>query len=209
MTWWHPADATASVVNDRELWRSRAPVSRPPSPVRFLSAIGVLLALVTVSGASHAQVPVRPVPDSIARRDSIARADSIARMDSLARADSTVRGDSLKTDTLPKRRIITWNEPDSVMDQLLRRPGYSITRYQGNTVRLQVKERETYLRGNAQVARDSAILLGDTITYNDSTQIVEVRGDTVFLRDPARGPDDVIGRRELRYDVQNREGLIR
>jgi hypothetical protein len=66
-----------------------------------------------------------------------------------------------------------------------------------------------YLRGLEQVSRYSAVLLGDTITFNDSTQIVEARGDTVFLRDPSRGPDDVLGRHRLRYDVRNREGLIR
>ena len=66
-----------------------------------------------------------------------------------------------------------------------------------------------YLRGKAQVARDSAVLVGDTITFNDSTQIVEARGDTVLLRDPSRGPDDVVGRQRLRYDVRNREGTVR
>ena len=95
------------------------------------------------------------------------------------------------------------------MATLLSRPGYSVTRYQGESVRLEAEKREMYLRGNAQVSRDSAILLGDTITFNDSTQIVEARGDTVLLRDPARGPDDVVGRRLLRYDVQSREGLVR
>jgi lipopolysaccharide assembly outer membrane protein LptD (OstA) len=95
------------------------------------------------------------------------------------------------------------------MAQLLQRPGYSVTRYQGNSVRLQVKENEMYLRGKAQVARDSAVLLGDTITFNDSTQIVEARGDTVLLRDPSRGPDDVVGRQLLRYDVRSREGMVR
>ena len=158
----------------------------------------------------QAQVPVRPVPDSIARRDSIARADSIARLDSLARADSA-KLDSIRQglDTMPKRRTIEWKEADSVMAQLLLRSGYSVTRYEGNTVRMQRKDREMYLRGKAQVSRDSAILLGDTITFNDSTQIVEARGDTVLLRDPSRGPDDVVGRQMLRYDVRAREGLVR
>jgi hypothetical protein len=150
------------------------------------------------------QDPPPPPPDSVVRRDSVARADSIARADSLRR-------DSTRTlvDTLPRRRIITWKDADSVMAQLLSRPGYSVTRYQANSVLLKAKEKEMYLRGKAQVSRDSAVLLGDTITFNDSTQIVEARGDTVFLRDPSRGPDDVLGRHRLRYDVRNREGLIR
>lgn len=155
------------------------------------------------AGAAGAQTPVRPpVPDSIARRDSIARADSLARLDSL------IRRDSLARDTIPRPRVITWNEPDSVMAQLLARQGYSLTRYQGNSVRLERKTNEMYLRGKAQVARDSTVLLGDTIVYNDATQLVEARGDTVLLRDPSRGPDDVVGRRRLRYDIRDRAGTI-
>ncbi|HEY5545231.1 MAG TPA: putative LPS assembly protein LptD [Gemmatimonadaceae bacterium] len=190
--------------------RYTVPIRLPPSAIRLLNAISVLLALALGTGAAHAQDPTRPPPDSLARRDSIARADSIARLDSLARADS-LRRDSTRAglDTLPKRREIIWNQADSVMAQLLLRSGYSVTRYQGNSVRLEVKEKEMYLRGKAQVARDAAILLGDTITFNDSTQIVEARGDTVLLRDPSRGPDDVVGRQLLRYDVRNREGSVR
>jgi hypothetical protein len=165
-------------------------------------ALGTSCLVVLLAGVASAQVPVRPpVPDSIARRDSI------ARLDSLARADSLRRG-LIRPDSTVQKRVIEWNDPDSVMSELLSRKGYSLTRYQANTVRLQAKEQEMYLRGKAQVARDSAIMLGDTIVYNDSTQIIEARGDTVLLRDPARGPDDVIGRQKLRYDVTIREGLI-
>jgi hypothetical protein len=178
---------------------------RASRPVRrWIIASSGLCALALAGSVARAQVPTRP--DSIARRDSILRADSLARADSLIRADSLRRAGA---DTVPRRREITWNQPDSVMASLLNRLGYSVTRYQGETVVLEVEKKEIYLRGKAQVSRDSATLLGDTITFNDSTQIVEARGDTVFLRDPSRGPDDVIGRRQLRYDVRNREGTIR
>jgi hypothetical protein len=174
----------------------------PTSHLRSPRALALLFTLAVWSVSAQSQVPVRPpVPDSIARRDSI------AQLDSLARADSVRRG-LLRPDTTAQKRTITWNDPDSVMADLLSRPGYSVTRYQGNSVRLQAKEKEMYLRGKAQVARDSAIMLGDTIVYNDSTQLLEARGDTVLLRDPARGPDDVIGRQRLRYDITNREGSI-
>ncbi|HEX6314319.1 MAG TPA: putative LPS assembly protein LptD [Gemmatimonadaceae bacterium] len=177
-------------------------------------AWGVVLLFLTSAAAGAQDPPRPPVPDSVARRDSIARRDSLARRDSVARADSiarldSLRRDSLRTDSIPRRREITWDEPDSVMAELLRREGFSVTRYQGQSVRLEAKEKEMYIRGKAQVARDSAVLLGDTIVYNDSTQLVEARGDTVLLRDPSRGPDDVVGRQVLRYDIRNREGLIR
>ena len=160
--------------------------------------------MVLLAQASQAQVPTRP--DSIARRESIARSDSIARADSVARALDPLLA---RRDTVRRQRSIGWNVPDSVMAALLGRTGYSVTRYQGNSVLFQATQREMYLRGKAQVSRDSAVLVGDTITFNDSTQIIEARGDTVVLRDPSRGPDDVIGRELLRYDVKAREGLAR
>ena len=168
--------------------------------VRALRGSGIaLFGLCALGSSIAAQVP-SPRPDSIARRDSLVRADSILRADSLRR---------IGADTLPKKREIKWDQADSVMANLLNRPGFSVTRYQGESVLFEVEKKEMYLRGKAQVSRDSATLLGDTITFNDSTQIVEARGDTVLLRDPARGPDDVIGRRQLRYDVGAREGLVR
>jgi hypothetical protein len=113
------------------------------------------------------------------------------------------------SDSLRARREIRWAEADSVMQALLQRPGYSITRYQGNQVVFRAGEHVMLIRGNrAQVARDSAILVGDTIEYNDSTQVVLATGDTLILRDPARGPDDVVGRRLLRYDIRTREGVV-
>jgi lipopolysaccharide assembly outer membrane protein LptD (OstA) len=176
-----------------------------PHPIfhRVGIALTLLLSPVTAQRA-QSQVPTRP--ESAIRRDSVLRADSLARADSILRADSLRR---VGADTVAKRREITWKQADSVMANLLNRSGYSVTRYQGASVLLEAAKKEMYLRGEAQVSRDSAILLGDTITFNDSTQIVEARGDTVLLRDPARGPDDVVGRRLLRYDVRSREGLVR
>lgn len=194
---------------------SRSRIRRLRRPWGIGLGVAMLLAPTLVT----AQVPTRP--DSVVRRDSIARADSLARADSITRLvqprldsaraiqqrlDSAARA---VRDTVRRPRVIDWNPPDSVMAELLARKGYSVTRYQGNSVVFQAGQNEMYLRGKAQVSRDSAVLVGDTITFNDSTQIVEARGDTVVLRDPVRGPDDVVGRELLRYDVRSREGLAR
>ncbi len=159
-------------------------------------------------------------PDSVVRRDSVALRDSLARVDLLRRSGGAAAGDTTgqdttrrtarpgtAPDTLPERRLITWSPPDSVMAALLERSGYSVTRFQGNSLTFLAPQREMLLRGEAQVARDSAVLTGDTIQFNDSTQVVEARGDTLVLRDPSRGPDDIIGLGRLRYDVATREGI--
>ncbi|MEO7966575.1 MAG: putative LPS assembly protein LptD, partial [Gemmatimonadaceae bacterium] len=99
---------------------------------------------------------------------------------------------------------------DSVMTALLQRRGYNVTRYQGKSVVFKAPEHTMYLQGKrAAVQRDSATLIGDTIQFNDSTNIVLARGDTLLLRDPSQGQDDIVALGSIRYDVDNRRGIVR
>ena len=92
---------------------------------------------------------------------------------------------------------------------LLNRPGYEVTRYQGVKVTFNAKSRTLYLEGApAGVGRGATVLIGDTITYNDSTKIVLARGDTLVLRDPSRGSSDVIALGQMRYNVELRRGSV-
>src|SRR5690606_26679834 len=52
---------------------------------------------------------------------------------------------------------------------------------------------------------DSTLVVGDSIRFNDSTQVVEVRGDTVYLKDPTQS---IVARGRLVYDVARRQGLV-
>ncbi|MEO6447443.1 MAG: putative LPS assembly protein LptD [Gemmatimonadaceae bacterium] len=192
-----------------------------------LAGLAVLVGVTTTAGAQQ-KPPTRA--DSIAKADSAARADSLRRAaartlraDSL-RADS-LRGDTLRVDSLRapgsgigrgaldslKSRIdVKWAEPDSVMTRLLGRAGYAQTRYQGNTVVFKALEHTMYIVGKrAAVQRDSATLIGDTIQFNDSTNLVLARGDTLLLRDPSQGQDDILALGSIRYDVNNRRGVVR
>jgi hypothetical protein len=122
--------------------------------------------------------------------------------------DTTRAGDSAKADTA-KKELIDWAEPDSMMSALLNRPGYNVTRYQGVRVRFDARARTLYLVGGpAGVARGITMLVGDTITYNDSTKVVLARGDTLVLRDPQRGNADLIALGEMVYNVELRRGSV-
>ena len=113
-------------------------------------------------------------------------------------------------DTIKVKRNVVWAPPDSVMSALLERKGYSVTHYEGKLVKFLTKEHTIYLRGKpSQVERESAVLTGDTIRFNDSTKVVVAMGDTLLLRDPAQGQDDIIALGLLRYDVESRRGLVR
>lgn len=129
--------------------------------------------------------------------------------------DSVVR-DSLRKLGDTTHKMVKWLEPDSVMQALLDRPDFQVTRYQGANAQfnasnreLQIEGRRGYQVGRSSVLRDSTLVVGDSIIYNDSTQIVVARGDTVYLHDPKSNADgDVVSVGQVRYDVAAHTALI-
>ena len=112
-------------------------------------------------------------------------------------------------DTTP-RELVQWAEEDSVMRALLARPGFSATRYQGDKVTFGAADRVLILEGRpSAVQRGPATLVGDTIVYNDSLDVVQVRSDSAILRDPTYQQADVVARRFLEYDLTRRIGTVR
>lgn len=124
-------------------------------------------------------------------------------------ADSVRPVDSTQTDSAQAKVLIKWEDPDSVTTALLEKKGYDVTRYQGVKVTFNAKARTLYLEGKpAGVGRGATLLIGDTITYNDSTKVVLALGDTIVLRDPSRGSADIIATDRLRYNVESRRGSV-
>lgn len=106
------------------------------------------------------------------------------------------------------RALVDWAEPDSIMKELLARPGFAKVQYQGNTVQFDAITKLLTLQGKpSAVRRGEVTLVGDTIVYNDSTKLVVATGDTVILRDPSReDADDFIALGSIRYDLETLEG---
>ena len=174
-------------------------------------AFAALAAAAIVSAAAvsaEGQIRTRPPVDSaaVARRDSVLR-DSLVRQGLTPEAiQDSILARHVADSTGARRRIV-WDPDDSVMTALIERPGYTVTRYQGSAVVFKASENQIRIVGKrAIVSRDSSTLVGDTIQYNDSTQIAVARGDTLILRDPNQGPDDVIALREMTYNARTREG---
>ena len=133
------------------------------------------------------------------------------RADTLRLQADSIRNAQMEGLDLVKKKLeVTWDTPDSVMTELLNREGYSVTKYQGKNVIFKALEHTMYLVGKrAVVQRDSSLLVGDTITFNDSTQFMNAKGDTLTLRDPAQGEDDVVALGSIKYDVAARRGVVR
>lgn len=105
--------------------------------------------------------------------------------------------------------LVQWLPTDSVMEALQRRPGYRVTRYQGDTVVFLTTEHLLRLGGlPSAVQRDRTILVGAKITYNDSTQVVAAMGDTVILRDPEQSNDDLRASGTIKYSIPESRGVV-
>ncbi len=114
-------------------------------------------------------------------------------------------------DSAAKRKaelVFEFDGPDSTMRELMNRAGYRQVQYQGGHLVFDAKTKQLDLQGKpSAVKRDETMLVGDTITYNDSTKKVFALGDSVWLRDPSRAQaDDFLARGRIDYDLETRSG---
>ncbi len=169
----------------------RVPAARAARIALAVGAIGVVF-----PAAARAQAGARPAP----RADTAA-----ARRDSLR-----ARGDSLPADTtrprgasVPKSPSRTFPPPDSILDGLLRRPGFKALRYRADSVQLLAGEKQIRLSGQGLMERDGSTLEADTVRYTESTCALEAVGSP-RLFDPT---GTMVGE-GMRYDACNHAGIV-
>ena len=153
----------------------------------------VMVMAATPAGVSAQQPPTRPtrMPEKTpGARSGSAAADSLA-----AKPKAELRFD--------------WDPADSTMTELLARKGFHQTQYQSSMVRFNAKTRDINLRGKpSAVKRDETMLVGDSISFNDSTKKVVATGDSVWLRDPTKkDADDFLARGRIDYDLEEKSGV--
>jgi hypothetical protein len=144
--------------------------------------------------AARAQIPRLPRPTIQPQRRDTTRKDTTA-------ADSAITA---------KLRL---TPADSITQALLRRSGYTTTRYEGDRVifdaandRLQILSPESK---RALVQRgDSQTVFADTgIYYNQRTKVATAVGNFI-MHDPNSGQADVFGRGRLEYSLNERSATI-
>jgi hypothetical protein len=175
--------------------------------IRCVCAALIGLAISAVSaGAQRVGPPVRrdTLPRSATRADSIRRA--------AGRDSAGVARDSAAVDSTAPKVLVKWAESDAVIDSLLAKPGYNVTRFQGRRITFNANQKIlTLIRedsARAAIGRDQTIMVSDTIVYNDSTKEVRARGAENVLRDPGRGGDDVVSRGTMLYNTTERRGTV-
>ena len=178
-------------------------------------SLGAGLLLSASALMAQERVPVRPPPDQrpVVRPPADQRPTVTRQPGAPSTTQPALPGDTTRTGQKADRpEIIKWVPDDSVMIELLKRAGYSVVRYQADTVGFEAQTRTMSLSTTdttkAAVQRDSTLLVARDIIYNDSTKMISARGDTITMRDPARG-EDVTGLGEMTYDLTRREGRTR
>ena len=150
----------------------------------------LLLACATAPTALWAQLPTRPARPLPRPTVVPARGDTIRN-----RADTgAVRVDSIANrDTVGKANFAP---PDSVMQRLMSTPGYSVTRYQSESIIFDALSRAINLTTKAIVEKDSQVVKSDTIVYSGNGNQIRVGsapGRRNVLVTPGQAPILTIG----------------
>ena len=157
------------------------------------AGLAILMGLAPVT-AARAQIPRMPRPQIQTQRRDTTRRDTTA-------ADSAITA---------KLRL---SPPDSITQALLRRNGYTVTRYEGDRVTFDAENDRLQILSptskKALVQRgDSQTVFADTgIYFNQRTKVATALGNFI-MHDPTSGQADVFGRGRLEYSLNERAASI-
>jgi sec-independent protein translocase protein TatC len=166
------------------------------------AALTVLLAALCLAAPAAAQQPVRPAP-----RQQVPAAGQDTVSDSLRQAAEARRAAS---DSAKQRRVGLPSGPtrqfapaDSIVERLLRRPGYDVTRYRADSATFLAAERRLRLSGEALTERGTAILEADRIAYAEASCTLQADGSPRLF-----DQQNVLTGVRLRYDTCTRRGVV-
>jgi hypothetical protein len=167
----------------------------------------VVAALVLVAPAAAAQRTQIIRTDSLGRRIPVpGQAPAVQGRDTArARRDTSLQDTSRagRGQGLPRQPSRTFQTADSIAEALLRRPGFLVTRYSADSVRLLAEEREIRLAGRGLVAREGSTLEADSIRYTERNCALFAVGKPRLF-----DPQGVLVGEGMRYDACNHAGLI-
>ncbi len=163
-------------------------------------AAGLVL-LVGVFGLpsrAAAQVPVRR--DSVVRQGRGQTRDTLPQGRGAARELDTATARRLGLPTAPER---TFPAPDSVMQSLLTRPGFAVTRYLGDSARLVADSETVVLGGRAATSRDGTIMEAERIVYDNPGCLLVASGEPRLFEE-----SKIAVGRTLRFDTCVNRGVF-
>ena len=142
-------------------------------------------------------------------RPGAAAIDS-TRADS-ARADTTRPRPGQAVDTAQARRLGLPTGPrrefapeDSVVTELLNRPGFQATRYRSDSALVRAEERRIFLWGEASTRRDQTTLEADSIVYQESECMIHAQGNPALFDHETV----MVGIGGIRYNTCIHRGIV-
>src|SRR5215213_5868557 len=158
---------------------------------------GVFLLLALLSARAEAQVPAQQ------RRPPPPRRDTTLADSTRARPGKTLDSAAARRLGLPRGPTRSFVAPDSVISELLARPGYQSTRYRADSATVFVQDQRVLLNGQALTERRGTSLEAGSITYRRSSCVLDATGDPKLFD---RG--QVMVGAGIRYDTCVRRGVI-
>ncbi len=171
--------------------RGRRRIDGNGGKAAMIVAVGLLL----VGGAAPlvAQDPPQPRPRLLRGAKDTLGATPARQMDS----------STAKRLGLPTAPVRVFPGADSVMQALLRRPGFARTRYIGDTAIMVADSQRIILSGHAATERDGSILEADRILYADAACELVASGEPRMFED-----DKIAIGRVLRFDTCTERGVF-
>lgn len=153
----------------------------------------------------QAQNPALPVRPSKVIQDSgtppVAPSDSAAR--ALVQSGQAVDTAAARRLGLPTAPVFPFAAPDSFMQALLKRSGYTVTRYRADSVTLFAQDKRILMVGEARTDRDGATLEAGEIDYQDTKSQLDARGSPLLFSD-----GNILIGKEIRYFTNSRRGVV-
>ncbi|MEO5800734.1 MAG: twin-arginine translocase subunit TatC [Gemmatimonadales bacterium] len=121
-----------------------------------------------------------------------------------ARAIDSSTAKRLGIPTKPKYKFL---EPDSVMQALLKREGFAVTRFRGDSATLLPGDEGLFLGGHAATVRDTSVLEANEIIYSDARCELSAKGEPRMFEDP-QGRGKILVGRTMKFDTCHERGVI-
>ncbi len=135
----------------------------------------VVLVLAGLAGVGPVSAQERPRPPKRPAREKPAQADTLkGGPPQPGQAIDTASARRVGLPTAPTREFMP---ADSVLQGLLNRPGFRVTRYRADTATLFVEQRRILLDGRALTEREGTTLEADHIRYLDAECLLDASGD--------------------------------
>ena len=162
----------------------------------------LLLLLAALGGTLSAQQPA-PKPPGV-------RADTMPRHV----PGQPVQGQAIDTGAarrlgLPTGPTRSFPPADSVIDSLLKLPGYRVTIYTADTLVVEGDSQTIFLRGEAFLDREGTKLEADSVRYREASCRLDAAGDPRLFDQNSAGQSTVLIGEGMRYDTCLKRGTVR